>query len=361
MKNITKKFITVGVCFNIIFNFNTVTYADVLDSIIDDIKIEDTEQDSEMIQSNESAEDNNVETASDELKSEKVTNEDLFSDISGHWAEGRIKEASKIGFVTGYQDGTFKPDKTVTRAEFATLLNNAMKNEDTTHVDLKDIKSSDWYYNQIEKAVAVGYFSGYEDNTFRPNNPITRQEVAKVISNAITTGDIDGDGATLLSDYNLIQEWAKNSVNIAYNKSYIMGYPNKTYMPSKALTRAEAVKIIYEILDNENIELGFNITNYNESYYGAVVVGNLNILDSVGSGNVYINNVTVLGDINILAKNVKSVILTDVKVRNVVVDDPNNAVKITCNDNIYIDNVKLSADATVEKIGTNVQIKNTIR
>lgn len=360
MKNITKKIITVGICFNIIFNFNVVAFADILDAITDDIEIEDTEQDTEIIQT-ETIEDSNIEPTINELPLEEITKENLFSDISGHWAESRINEASKIGFVSGYKDGTFKPDKTVTRAEFATLLNNAMKNNDTIHVDLKDIKSSDWYYNQIEKAVAVGYFSGYEDNTFRPNNPITRQEVAKVISSAITTGDIDGDGATILNDYNLIQDWAKNSVNIAYNKSYIMGYPNKMYMPSKALTRAEAVKIIYEILDNENIELGFNITNFNESYYGAVVVGNLNILDSVGSGNVYINNVTVLGDINILAKNVKSVILTDVKVRNVVVDDPKNSVKITCNDNIYIDNVKLSANATVEKVGTNIQIKNTIR
>ncbi|MBP1926252.1 hypothetical protein J2Z76_002117 [Sedimentibacter acidaminivorans] len=361
MKNITRKIITVGICFNILLNFNSIVFADVLDAITDDFNIETTEQDTEMIQNTETIEYHNIEQISDELKLEKDINENLFSDINGHWAESRIKEASKIGFVTGYQDGTFKPDKTVTRAEFATLLNNAMNNNDSIQIYLKDIKKSDWYYNQIEKAVAVGYFSGYEDNTFRPNNPITRQEVAKVISNAITTGNIDGDGATLLSDYNLIQDWAKNSVNIAYNKSYIMGYPNKTYMPSKALTRAEAVKIIYEVLDNENIELGFNITNYNESYYGAVVVGDLNILDSVGSGNVYINNVTVLGDIKILAKNVKSVILTDVKVRNLVVDDPNNSVKITCNDNIYIDNVKLSADATVEKIGNNIQIKSTIR
>lgn len=355
MKNIYKKVITFCLCFNIVFSFNNVASAGVLDVITDDVVIENPSQNLETIH------DTDIESTSSNLKSEKSASEILFSDISGHWAESRINEASKIGFVTGYQDGTFKPDKTITRAEFATLLNNAMKNDDMINVDLEDVKSSDWYFNQIEKAVAVGYFSGYEDNTFRPNNPITRQEVAKVVSNAITTGDIDGNGATLLTDYNSIQDWAKYSVNIAYNKSYIMGYPNKMYMPSKALTRAEAVKIIYEILDNENIELGFNITNPNELYYGAVVVGDLNIFNSVGSGNVYINNVTVLGDINILAKNIKSVILTNVKVRNVVVDDPNNSVKITCNDNIYINNVKLSADATVEKLGSNIQIKNTIQ
>jgi hypothetical protein len=108
------------------------------------------------------------------------------------------------------------------------------------------------------------------------------------------------------------------------------------YMPSKALTRAEAVKIIFEIVDNENIEYGFNITNYNETYSSAVVVGNLNVLDSVGNGNVYIKNVVVLGDIVISAKNVKSVELTDVKARRIIVEGENNPVRVVYNDNVII-------------------------
>jgi len=342
LKNIIIKIATFGMCFNLAFN--TMAYAGIMDDITTG---HDTETEL----------DKSVESKSSEIQTTPDTSKIVFSDISGHWAESRIKEAVKIGFATGYKNGTFKPNATITRAEFATLLNNAMKNQNTATINLKDVKENDWFYNQIQKAVAVGFFSGYEDNTFRPNNPITRQEVAKVINSTIATGSIDGDGATILSDYSLIQDWAKPSVNIAFNKSYIMGYPERLYKPTKALTRAEAVKIIYEILDNENIELGFNITNYDELYHSAVVVGDLNILNSVGSGNVYINNVTVLGDINILAKNVNSVVLTDVKARNVNGND--SSVKITCNDNIYIDNVKLSASASVEKLGTNIQIKNT--
>lgn len=349
MNNIIKKIAIFGICFNLVFN--SIAYAGVMDIITES---NDTEN---PVSNTETKLDTQLESTSSEIKTTLNASETVFSDISGHWAESRIKEAVKIGFVTGYQDGTFKPNATVTRAEFATLLNNAMKNQNIANIKLKDVKENDWFYKQIQKAVAVGFFSGYEDNTFRPNNPITRQEVAKVISSTITTGNIDGDGATLLSDYSLIQDWAKTSVNTAFNKSYIMGYPEKLYKPTKALTRAEAVKIIYEILDNENIELGFNITNYDELYYGAVVVGDLNILNSVGSGNVYINNVTVLGDINILAKNVNSVVLTDVKAININGSD--SSVKITFNDNIYIDNVKLSAYASVVKQGTNIQIKNT--
>lgn len=335
-------------------NLNQFAYGDILDDII--------EIDNEKNQVNEQYienQDNQETSKNQEVKPVIQSNKIVLSDISGHWAESRIKEAIKLGFVSGYNDGTFKPDRTITRAEFATILNNAMNIENIVSIKLSDVYTKDWYYNQVQKSVAVGFFSGYQDNTFRPNNPITRQEAAKVINGAITAGNIDGDGAINLKDYNSIQEWAKSSVNLAYNKSYIMGYPDKTYKPTRALTRAEAVKIIYEILDNENIEHGFNITNYNELYSGAVVVGDLNILNSVGSGNVYLTNVTVLGNINVLAENSNSIILTDIKARGIAVEC-SNPVKITCNDNIYIENAKLSLNSSVEKIGSNIQINNTI-
>jgi predicted amino acid racemase len=133
------------------------------------------------------------------------------------------------------------------------------------------------------------------------------------------------------------------------NLNIVSGGGTTTYQPSKALTRGEAVKIIYEIIDNENIEYGFNITNYDETYTSAVVVGNLNVLDSVGRGNVNIKNVVVLGDIVISAKNVKSVVLTDVKARNIIVESDTNPVKIVYNDNVTIGNSSLPAIVTVQK------------
>lgn len=281
-----------------------------------------------------------------------------FSDIEQHWAEPWIIKAVNLGFVTGYEDNTFRPDITVTRAEFAKLLNYAMNLENTYVINFTDVTDNNWYYKDVQKSVAAGYFNGYDDNTFRPNNPIKREEAATVISNSITKGSADGEGATLLHDYNSIQSWAKDSVNVTYNKGYILGYPDGFYMPSKALTRAEAVKIICEVIENENIERGFNLTNYNETYKEAVVVGSLNVMNSVGSGNVYINNVTVLGDINIYAENINSVVLTDVRAKNIIVHNTSNPVKIICYDNIYIHNIQLPIVASLQKLGTNIIIKD---
>ena len=328
MKKMIKKLAAFGLCAVMAINMNAAVYADILDDIINDAEIDSTEntEDTENTKDTEDAKDTEAENTDESSGTVKSTS--VFSDIEGHWAKKWIIDAVNLGFVSGYEDGTFKPDKTITRAEFSKLLNNALKVDITQKLSFLDVNENEWFYKEIQKSVAAGFFSGYENNTFKPNNPIRRQEVAKVVSGAMTTGNIEGEGATLLSDYNTIQEWAKTSVNTVYNKGYLLGYPDKTYMPSKALTRAEAVKIIYEIIDNENIEYGFNITNYNESYSSAVVVGNLNILDSVGTGNVYIKNVVVLGDIVISAENVSSVELAHVTARNIIVEGKNNPVKI---------------------------------
>ena len=326
---IFKRIAILGLCIGL--SINSFVYAGVLDSIMDDSEAVEDSNTGDTIDEDL----NTGDTSQEESGKENITEDTeilstpvKFSDIEGHWAKNWINKAVGLGFVSGYDDGTFKPDRTITRAEFSKLLNGALKTEKKSSIGFTDVKNSEWFYDEVRKSIAAGFFSGYENNTFRPNNPIKREEVAKVVSSAMTTGGVDGEGATLLSDYGTVQEWAKPSVNAVYNKGYILGYPDKTYRPSKALTRAEAVKIIYEIIENENIEYGINITNYDELYTSTVVVGDINILESVGTGNVYLKNVVVLGDIIIHATKVNMVQLTDVTARNIVVKGENNPVKI---------------------------------
>ncbi len=350
MKRIINKISVMALC--VTLSINTVAYAGVLDAITESPQ-ENTQSHNET--SSASTSETTTETAAPKVVSE-VYSKTSFSDIDGHWAKSWIEKSIKMGFVSGYEDGTFKPDRTITRAEFSKLINNALNTNKKASINFTDVGSKDWFYEEIQKSVASGFFSGYENNTFRPSNPIKREEAAKVVSSAIATGGIEGEGATLLSDYGTIQEWAKISVNSVYNKGYILGYPEGTYRPSKALTRAEAVKIIYEIIENENIELGFNITNSNEVYSSAVVVGDLNILDSVGTGNITLKNVVVLGDIVVSATRISSIQLTDVKARSIIVTDGSNPVKIICNDNVSISATKLPPAAIIQRIGSNVNI-----
>ena len=105
---------------------------------------------------------------------------DNYSDITGHWAEASIKEAMNNGWVD--KSNIFRPNKSITRAEFVKVVNNAFGFNNETDIFFNDVNSNKWFYDQVCTAVGSGYINGYEDNTFRPNNYITREEVASIIT-----------------------------------------------------------------------------------------------------------------------------------------------------------------------------------
>ncbi|MFZ5632937.1 MAG: S-layer homology domain-containing protein [Bacillota bacterium] len=90
------------------------------------------------------------------------------SDIAGHWAGKQIGDWISKGLASGYPDGTFKPDNTITRAEFVTLANKAFGFNQSVQTDFSDVKSADWFAAEVAKAGAAGYVSGYEDGTYGP-------------------------------------------------------------------------------------------------------------------------------------------------------------------------------------------------
>jgi len=155
----------------------------------------------------------------------------------------------------------------------------------------------------------------------------------KFISGSIKVNNCIKGDADITHGVDIGEILPGNMVTVSF-KVKVVGMP----VERKIFNKGKASYISERIEENQNDEVNYS---------------------TIESNSVVVN--VILGDIKITAKNVKSVILTDVKVRNVVVDDPTNSVKITCNDNIYIDNVKLSANATVEKKGTNVQINNTMQ
>ncbi|NLB33477.1 MAG: S-layer homology domain-containing protein, partial [Tissierellia bacterium] len=184
MKNIIKKLAAFGLCAVLTINMNVVAYANILDDIIDDTTIIDNTEDVDNTENPDSSEDvNNTESNETNVDDNNVKAEAIvFSDIDDHWAKDWIKDAVNLGFVSGYEGGTFKPDNTITRAEFSTMLNKAMQIDISEKLNFSDVRESDWFYKEIQKSVAAGFFSGYENNTFRPNNPIKREEVSKVVA-----------------------------------------------------------------------------------------------------------------------------------------------------------------------------------
>ncbi|QGG47218.1 S-layer homology domain-containing protein [Heliorestis convoluta] len=169
-------------------------------------------------------------------------------DIQGHWAEKWIEKMIQKGIVSGYPDGTFQPTKEITRAEFATIVNNALdKNDATAEANFTDVKTSDWYYRQVAIAKKEGYISGYPDGTFKPNQPISRQEAAVLMTNLLK---LDQNAQLRwYSDQNQIGNWAATSI-AAVNKAGLMqGYPEGTFQPLNPITRAETAVLIDKVLE----------------------------------------------------------------------------------------------------------------
>jgi tripartite motif-containing protein 71 len=172
-----------------------------------------------------------------------------LSDISGHWAEANIKQAVGSGIVSGYQDGTFKPNQTVTRAEFAVMLMNALKPQgegaELTFTDKAKIGA--WAQNAVAQAVQAGIISGYEDGSFRPDAEITRPEMAAMIAKALSQS-VEATTATGFADDKDIPAWAKSAVAAMKQLGIIEGKGANEFAPADKTTRAEAVTVLLKML-----------------------------------------------------------------------------------------------------------------
>jgi hypothetical protein len=163
-------------------------------------------------------------------------------DIQGHWAQSQLQEWLDQGYLGGYPDGTVQPNKAITRGEYVALINRLFGFTETASVSFTDVKSSNWFYSEVAKAVKAGYIGGYENNTFRASNPLTRQEAAVIAAKVLKLNT--SSTALTFKDSAQVSAWAKGAVTAAADKKIINGYQDGTFGPKKSLTRAEAVAII---------------------------------------------------------------------------------------------------------------------
>ncbi len=262
-----------------------------------------------------------------------------LSDIGGHWAKEYIEYGVEKGYISGYQDGTFLPDKTVTRAEFSKMINSAVKLTATgdAKADFGDVAAKDWFFEEVKKAENAGYITGYEDGTFRPNNSVTRQEAAVILSRIVLPVDERVDVNTF-GDGNNVDSWAKDAVSMIAAKGYIKGDENKNFNPKNALTRSQAAKLICEFVKNENIINKNQKVNDDDGeviYSETLFTDDLVIeVENVEEISVKFKNCRVLG--NVYVKNASAFVeLENTSVKNlyiqaddaVVTADKNSTVK----------------------------------
>lgn len=174
-----------------------------------------------------------------------------FADIAGHWGESLIVRAAARQIVNGYPDGTFKPNKRVTRAEFTVMLVGALKLDDDTETALEltdQAKLGTWAKRAVANAMHVGIVSGYEDGGFRSDAPITRAEMASMIARALKV-PLDANTRTGFADQEDIPIWAKGAVQTIRELGIVSGRAGNRFVPNDTATRAEAAVLLLRMLE----------------------------------------------------------------------------------------------------------------
>ena len=152
-------------------------------------------------------------------------------------------------YIVGYEDGTVRPENNITRAEVATiffrLLTDESRDEFWSQTNpYSDVSADDWYNNAVSTLTNAGILDGYEDGTFRPNGNITRAEFATITSRFF---DATYEGEDLFPDID--GHWAKDYINESANAGIVNGYEDGTFRPQKLITRAEAMTMVNRTID----------------------------------------------------------------------------------------------------------------
>jgi len=174
-----------------------------------------------------------------------VAGEVVFSDVSsGAWYQSYVSVLVSKHILAGYSDGMFKPNRNVSRAEFAKMicLAQGWTLINPTNPAFTDISSSDWSYAYIETAKAHGAIGGYTDGSFKPEKNITRAEITKIIANAL------GLASSSSSFTDVGSHWARDSIGACAKTGIVGGYLDNTFKPDNTATRAEAAKMIYGMI-----------------------------------------------------------------------------------------------------------------
>lgn len=191
----------------------------------------------------------------------------LFSDAIDHWAEQSIIRLAERGVITGYPDGTVKPDEIITRGEFTSLLAKdlELKKAEKETPAFTDIKGH-WSEKNIEALVDSGIIDPLDyDGNFKPDEPITRIEIIRMMVRGIGKGSEakQSTKGTGFNDDAAIESSDKGYVIIAKENSLINGYPDNTIRPSGECTRAEAFVLI------ENLNKKLSESNSDKSSSGS--------------------------------------------------------------------------------------------
>jgi len=282
-------------------------------------------------------------------------------DINGHWAEEDLNKWIENGILLGYQDGTIKPDNNITRAEFVTIINKVLGFFELGKEQFSDVQDTKWYSGEILKAREAGYIAGYENNIFKPENYITRQEAVVIMANVFEFKS-SNDYLSKFTDGDSVKDYAKEAVNALVERGYIAGYNDGTFRPDSFITRAETIKILSRIVEALYNNKGSYTTGriFGNALINTegvvlkdtVIDGDLYLSPGIQEGDVTLDGVDVKGTVYVNGGGSNSIHINNSKANRIVVKKKGNQqVRI-------VTSGETSVEETIVKSGAKLEEKD---
>ncbi|NOU69046.1 exopolygalacturonate lyase [Paenibacillus sp. LMG 31461] len=181
-----------------------------------------------------------------------VQSSKTFDDVKGHWAKNEIELLASKLVVKGTSDTTFGPNNYITRAEFAALLVRSLGLKEEGSTRFTDVPANSWFAGTAGVSAKAGLIEGFEDNTFRPNERITREQMAVMITRAMTfagkSAAVDLKQLDKFTDSKSLSTWSHNAVAGALSAGIVNGVTETEFVPAASATRAEAAVMLKRFL-----------------------------------------------------------------------------------------------------------------
>lgn len=293
-------------------------------------------------------------------------------DTEKHWAEPVIDRWVKDGMINGYDDGSFQPDRSITRAEIAALINRKFKLASTKEtLSFPDLPSSKWQFGPLATAVGAGYIKGYEDGTIRPDEAVTRQELAVIIARL---SQLEAKEDAAFADRDKFPVWSKTEIAAVAANGIMDGYGDATFAPNRAVTRAEAVVtldrssqvqkqlgplvfstagVIGPESGSETWSRDVTVNAQGITLRNITISGNLLLGEGIGEGDVTLQNVTVTGTTTVKGGGPNSIHFENSTLAVIVIEKANGEVRIVGQGNTSVQEMEVRSAVKIEEENMN--------
>jgi hypothetical protein len=282
-----------------------------------------------------------------------------FSDTNGNWAAAEISKWVEKGIINGNPNGTYAPEKAISRAEFSSMLCKLFNYVDLSSTKFTDVSENSWYSKIVSKTASAGVIVG-DKGKFRPTESISRQEAAVMLSRAFMLS-ANASTADKYTDAKDIAAWAKAAVSAVTEKGYMSGRPGNLFAPKENVTRAEAVKIIDNTVQElknlagvytGTIEKNLMVNTKDVTLKNMVINGDLFLAPGIGDGNVTLDNVKVKGKTIVMGGGENSIDLVNTSLTGtLIVIKVDGKIRIVAEGSSEVNSVLLNSGARLEENG----------